>query len=520
MRPLPNSETLFVPALAAPSAVRARSRRYAGNVAGQTTVVAGSAAEESRLTQQAIAGDGAAFAALYNRYERRVYNLCLRILGTADDAADATQEAFLSIFGRLPKLAGRDLNFGSYLFTSARNASYDIIKRRGAARPTDEIPESAAPIGPGAGGDGGSDPGAPEDDPERNVLLAAQQDEIRAANHSLPERQREVLALRELEGLSYDEIAEIMSMNRNSVAQLISRARIGLRDALRGTALASVAASSPDCERALPLIALGEDRQPRSPDDARWLTRHLATCETCGVSREAMAEAGRSYRAWAPVAALPWLFDDTIAKAAELAGADWSHVLESGTRREGRATTTASTAARARTFFAGLGGRVRRRDAWLAGALAALLLGILFAEATHEAPSSAGEATAVPAAQTVPANKPARPATKRTRPAARRPDGTPAAAPASGATPKLPATGTSTKKQSSAVSGGDATSVAPPAADRPPPPPPPPAPVTTIPEVTPPPPPPPDRPPPPRPPPPPPGSVCYDANGRPYPCRP
>ena len=60
------------------------------------------------------------------------------------------------------------------------------------------------------GGGVGFDPGDPEDDPERNVLLAAGQEEIRAANATLPERQREVLALRELEELSYDEIAEIM----------------------------------------------------------------------------------------------------------------------------------------------------------------------------------------------------------------------------------------------------------------------------------------------------------------------
>ena len=89
-----------------------------------------------------------------------------------------------------------------------------------------------------------------EQEPDRNVLLAAQQEEIRIANSTLPERQREALALRELEALSYDEIAAIMGMNRNSVAQLISRARIGLHNALRLTALQSIAPPTPDCERA------------------------------------------------------------------------------------------------------------------------------------------------------------------------------------------------------------------------------------------------------------------------------
>src|SRR5262249_40413863 len=153
--------------------------------------------------------------------------------------------------------------FGSYLFTATRNACYDLIRKQQRSRPTDEIPEGAVPVG--GGGGGAADPGDPGDDPDRNVVVQAQQDEIRAANARLPERQREVLALYELEDMSYDEIAEIMEMNRNSVAQLISRARIKLRDELRGTALASIAISSPECERALPLIALADDGQLDDP---------------------------------------------------------------------------------------------------------------------------------------------------------------------------------------------------------------------------------------------------------------
>src|SRR5918999_3780856 len=292
-------------------------------------------ADDSALAQRAAAGDGDAFAELYERHEGRAFNLCYRILGSRDDAADATQEAFLGVLRRLPQLAGRDVAFGSYLLTSARNACYDLIERRKRTQPSDEIPEGATPVGGGVGGGGvGFDPGDPEDDPERNVLLEARNEEIRAANLALPERQREVLALRELEELSYDEIAELMEMNRNSVAQLISRARINLRDALRGTALASIGASSPDCERALPLIALEQDGQfGEDSSDAGWLTEHLMHCHTCRLGRDAMQEAGVSYRAWAPIAAGPLLFRETMAQAAEHVGADWS---ESIARREAR----------------------------------------------------------------------------------------------------------------------------------------------------------------------------------------
>ena len=248
-------------------------------VATAATGKAALAVEEARLARAAAAGDGSAFATLYERYARRAYNLAYRLTGSEEDAADAVQDAFLNVMRRLPRLGDRELAFGSYLFTATRNASYDLMSRQRRARPSDSIPESAVPVGGGAGGLG-LDPGDPEEDPDRRQLLASQQDEVREANGRLPERQREALALRELEDLSYDEIAAVMGMNRNSVAQLISRARINLRDELRGTALASVAASSPGCERALPLIAMRDDGQlDDDSGDAAWLEEHLAGCE-------------------------------------------------------------------------------------------------------------------------------------------------------------------------------------------------------------------------------------------------
>ena len=172
-----------------------------------------------------------------------------------------------------------------------------------------------------------------------------------------------MLALRELEELSYDEIAEIMDMNRNSVAQLISRARINLRDALRGTALATVAASSVDCERALALLAARQDLEDGV--DADWLDLHLVDCDTCRLSRDAMEEAGLSYRSWAPVAAVPLLFRETMARAAETVGADWSDVDRAGGGRRSL-------------------GRHVARDAVLIGALTLVLLFVALAAKTHD----------------------------------------------------------------------------------------------------------------------------------------
>src|SRR3954451_12890676 len=103
------------------------------------------APDEATLARAAAAGDGQAFATLYDEYEGRIYNFCLRLVGRPEDAADATQEAFLKVLQRLPKLAPeRELNFGAYLFTAARNASYDMIGKRKRADPVDLIPETGA----------------------------------------------------------------------------------------------------------------------------------------------------------------------------------------------------------------------------------------------------------------------------------------------------------------------------------------------------------------------------------------
>jgi RNA polymerase sigma factor (sigma-70 family) len=265
--------------------------------------------KDDALARRAAAGDADAFATLYDRYERRAYNLCYRITGSPDDAADATQETFLKVLERLPSLEGRELNFGAYVMTAARNASYDAIERRKRSAPAGEIPESAEPLN------------VAEDHelPERTALRQAHQEQIRRANQALPERQREVLALRELQDLSYGEVAQIMGMNQNSVAQLISRARINLRDGLRQTALGSVASASPQCDRALPLLAKHQDGMRDDP----WLAEHLMDCGACRVRLGAMEEAAVAYRQWLLLVPALWLREET-AEAAERVNGGWN----------------------------------------------------------------------------------------------------------------------------------------------------------------------------------------------------
>ncbi len=302
----------------------ARSTARPSSARSRTTL------DDRELAKLAIASDGDAFAQLYDRHERRVYGFCLRMLGTPDEAGDATQETFMRLLKRLPALEDRDVNFIAYALTTARNACYDMIEARRRVEPVAEQVEPSATTMRSSIGQRVSEPGELALDPERAALLAAAREDVRAANGRLSERQREVLALRELEQLSYEQIGEIVGLNGNAVAQLISRARIRLREELRGEALQSIATSSPECERALPLMARLQDAQDYTPEEHDWLLAHMNSCDTCRLSRAVMEEAGISYRALGPIVPLAWLRHTTIARASRFVGADWGHLTGPG----------------------------------------------------------------------------------------------------------------------------------------------------------------------------------------------
>src|SRR4051812_39064534 len=172
------------------------------------------ALSDTDLATAAGAGDGAAFAALYDRHAESVYSFCLRVLGSPHDAADATQETFLRVLERLRAADAEPIsNVRAYLLTAARHASWRALDRRKKVRGSETAPEVAA-AGAGA---------------EALVLTRGLQDEVRDANAGLPVRQREVLALREVEGLSYEEIGQVMDLRPNAAAQLAWRARGRLR---------------------------------------------------------------------------------------------------------------------------------------------------------------------------------------------------------------------------------------------------------------------------------------------------
>ena len=283
-----------------------------------------SAAPDGVLVQEAAAGGGASYAALYDRYSEQVYNYCLRLTGSPDDAADATQDAFVNVLGRLHKDDSPVLDFSSYLFAAARNESYALMRRRSRTHPSEEPPEPAV-----------REPDV-ETDPERAALLRDSQESVRLANEQLAPRHREVLALREVGGRSYEEIGQIMGISENAAAQLIWRARSKLKGALTAGAVASVVATSEDCETAQVLINRLQDGESITDTQQEWLDEHLEECGKCRAARGMIFEVAASYRLWVPVAVLATMKADVLAAAGNVVGANWTsaHVAGGGKRSE------------------------------------------------------------------------------------------------------------------------------------------------------------------------------------------
>lgn len=182
--------------------------------------------EERRLVAAAQRGDVESFNALIRLYEGRVYNLCYRMLGDADSAADATQDAFLSAFRNLRSFRGG--SFRSWMLRIATNTCYDVLrarKRRPAvsldAETDDEDDSSPLQIADGAE--------SPTDFALRRELAHA----IQRGLDALPEDQRVILVLSDIEGLAYEEIAEVTNTNLGTVKSRLSRGRARLRDILK-----------------------------------------------------------------------------------------------------------------------------------------------------------------------------------------------------------------------------------------------------------------------------------------------
>lgn len=190
-----------------------------------------SADDEPRLIARSRHGDAVAFNCLVERYQEAAYGLALRMLGNADAAADVTQDAFLSAFRSISGFRGAA--FRPWLLRIVSNGCYDVFRERGRRpsvsldlllSPSDEDEHSSAVLPQTLDQHG---------DPERAVLRAEVIEAIRLALLELAPEQRLAVVLSDVQGLTYEEIAEVMQSSLGTVKSRISRGRARLRDLLR-----------------------------------------------------------------------------------------------------------------------------------------------------------------------------------------------------------------------------------------------------------------------------------------------
>lgn len=175
---------------------------------------------------QAAPGEGfsGAFRRIYDLYKDRVYNVCFRVTGNATDALDASQETFGIVHRKIGAFRFES-RFSSWVYRIAVNASIDI-KRRSSARAATSL---EALQGRRDGEDGGFDikderVEAPSASASRHELEA----DIQRAIDRLSPKMRSIIVLRYLESLSYDEIAEALSISLGTVKSRLSRAHAAL----------------------------------------------------------------------------------------------------------------------------------------------------------------------------------------------------------------------------------------------------------------------------------------------------
>ncbi|MBS0261578.1 MAG: sigma-70 family RNA polymerase sigma factor [Planctomycetes bacterium] len=179
---------------------------------------------DQELITECLGGQTQAFGDLVLRYQNRLFNTLISVLGSVEDARDVAQEAFVQAFQKLHLFRGQSA-FYSWLFRIALNSAVSLKRKRHRVPVSIEACREESGIEP--------TDRHPETRPEHALETNETQDAVRAALGELAEEQRTVLVLKEMENLSYEEIAEIVGCPIGTVRSRIHRARSELRDRLQ-----------------------------------------------------------------------------------------------------------------------------------------------------------------------------------------------------------------------------------------------------------------------------------------------
>jgi RNA polymerase sigma-70 factor, ECF subfamily len=187
---------------------------------------------DAQLAAASSNGDPAAFGELVTRHQDRAFNLAFRLTGSPEDAADAVQEAFLKAYRAMPSFR-RQSSFYTWLFRIVVNEVRSRRRTR-ASRPA----SFSLAVADGADRGDRDPPGAQmalqsdEPDPSEQASQAERRQIVEEALQSLEFDERAIIALRDIEGRDYAEIAEVLGCRQGTVKSRLHRARMALKDVL------------------------------------------------------------------------------------------------------------------------------------------------------------------------------------------------------------------------------------------------------------------------------------------------
>jgi RNA polymerase sigma-70 factor (ECF subfamily) len=179
-----------------------------------------SAVADAALIDRTLAGEPAAFGELVLRYQDRLYNSLVRVLGSAEDARDAVQEAFVQAFVKLESFRGSSA-FYTWLYRIAFNQAMSHARRK---RPTRSLDDERT--------DRGREPVDVQPAPDARLDASERATQVHRALAELSAEYRQVIVLREMDGCKYEQIAELLEVPVGTVRSRLFRARLELRDRL------------------------------------------------------------------------------------------------------------------------------------------------------------------------------------------------------------------------------------------------------------------------------------------------
>jgi len=181
---------------------------------------------DQELVSRTIGGDGAAFAAIVERYQDRLHNVIYRLVGSAEDARDLLQDALVKAYENLDGFRGGSSLY-TWLFRIAVNTALSHRRKR---------KWTHVGLGPASDDDSAGDgswPDAAAPDPADPIMAAETEAAVQGALDSLDEEHRTVVVLRDIQQCDYHEMAEILGVPAGTVKSRLHRARLMLRDKLK-----------------------------------------------------------------------------------------------------------------------------------------------------------------------------------------------------------------------------------------------------------------------------------------------